>query len=355
MDKTIQFITERALKEAVDKYHAKSGMAIVANPKTGAVLAIANYPFFNPNSYKEYNRKFWRNRVITDSYEPGSIIKMFLAAAAIEFGICTPASIFFCENGEYRIGKNIIHDSHAYEWLTLTQIVKFSSNIGIVKVSETLGKETIYNTLLNFGFGKKTGIDFPGETSGILSHYIRWTDVDAATIGFGQGISVSAIQLIAAASTIANGGILMKPYIVHTIIDKDNRIIKSNTPKQLRRVISQETATNIRDILIEVTTENGTGKRAALELYTICGKTGTAQKAESGYGYLKGKYIASFLGFAPAKAPEIVILVTVDEPEKHSYGGIVAGPVFKQIAHETLNYLGVPHKKSMNDIIAKAG
>ena len=342
IDYNIQYLSERALEEAAVKFNAESGMAIVMSPKTGAILAVAHYPFFNPNSFGEFDQNLWRNRSITDPFEPGSTMKIFSACAAIESGGCSPSAIFFCENGKYRIGKNIVHDTHPHGWLSLQQIIKFSSNIGTIKVSEMIGPEHIYKTFRNFGFGEKTGIDCPGETSGSLSHYNRWAKIDAGAIAFGQGVAVSALQLITAASAIANDGILMAPYIVQAITDQNGRLIKSSSPRMVRRVVSLKTARTVKKIMASVTTEGGTGVNAALEGYTVCGKTGTAQKIDEKGTYSNEKYTASFLGFIPAEDPEIAVLVVIDEPQGKHYGSIVAAPAFKRIAHETVNYMNIP-------------
>lgn len=350
LDRTVQYLTESALEETVKKYSAKSGIAIVMLPKTGAILALAHVPLFNANAFNNYNQELWRNRAITDPFEPGSTLKIFSAAAAIESGNITPSTIFFCENGKYRIGKNIIHDTSSYGWLSLKQIVKYSSNIGIVKVGEATGPETLYKTLRAFGFGEKSGIDCPGETSGSLSPYRRWSKIDAGAIAFGQGISVSAIQLVTAVSAIANDGVLMRPYIVQAITDGNGRIIKRTKPKKIRRVLSSKTARTIRNMMRAVIENGGTGINAALKNYTVGGKTGTAQKTDKSGTYAKGKYIASFVGFTPSESPELTILVVVDEPRGKYYGGVVAAPVFRQVAQETLNYLNIPPDKK-NDTL----
>lgn len=342
IDRRIQYIAETSLAEGVTQNNGKSGIAVVMSPKTGAILAMANYPFINPNTYNKYAKDKWRNRAITDPFEPGSTLKIFSAAAAIEHGVSGPNSIYFCENGAYRIGRNVVHDTHPYKWLSLEQIIKFSSNIGAVKLSENIGTQNLYNTLKNFGFGEKTGIDCPGETSGILSSYQRWTKIDNAAIAFGQGISVSAIQLITAVSAIANGGVLMKPYVVKAITDKDGAILEKIEPHPVRRVISPETAEAVIKMMEKVTEEGGTGTKAALEGYRVCGKTGTAQKIDENGTYARGKYTSSFVGFVPAENPEAAILVMVDEPQKAHYGGVVAAPVFKKIALQTLNFMNIP-------------
>jgi len=281
-------------------------------------------------------------------------MKIFSAAAALESGFCSPKTIFFCENGAYSIGKNVVHDIHPRGWLSLQQIVKYSSNIGAVKVGELMGFEALYNTLRNFGFGEKTGIDSPGETAGSLAHYKRWVKIDAGNISFGQGVSVSALQLISATSAIANGGILMKPYIVQAITDHNGRIVKCFGPKIVRRAVSTNTARALIRIMRSVTVEGGTGIKAAPEGYTVCGKTGTAQKINEKGTYEEGQYIASFVGFAPAEKPEISILVMLDEPQESHYGGIVSAPVFKKIASETLQYMNIlPNGKAGRLVVSR--
>ncbi|MGW8325836.1 MAG: peptidoglycan D,D-transpeptidase FtsI family protein, partial [Desulfobacterales bacterium] len=347
IDSTVQYISEKALAETVEEFSAKSGMAVVMVPKTGAILAMAHVPLFNPNALKKFQRNFWRNRIITDPFEPGSTMKIFSAAAAIESGSSSPSSIFFCENGAYKMGRHIIHDTHEHGWLSLQQIIKYSSNIGAIKFSAITGPEYLSRTFQNFGFGSKTGIDCPGETTGSLPPFRRWTKVDAGTISFGQGISVSALQLITATSAIANKGILMKPYVVQAITDHNGRLIKSFGPKRIRRAVSEKTARALSRIMHTVITEGGTGVNAALEGYSVSGKTGTAQKIDENGGYSFEKYMASFVGFAPVENPKIAVLVVVNEPQKQHYGGTVAAPAFKAIAQKTLDYLHIaPRRKT---------
>jgi len=341
IDSNIQFITESTLQETVDGFSARSGIAVVMQPKTGAILALAHYPHFNPNAYTEYDRESWRNRAITDPIEPGSTMKIFSAAAAIESGE-TPGTIFFCENGAYRIGKNVVHDHKRHGWLSLQQIIKYSSNIGAVKVSEKIGAKKLYQTFRYFGFGEKTGIDCPGETAGSLTHYSQWSQIDTGAISFGHGVSASALQLIRAVSAIANDGILMRPYIVQAVTDQHGKPIKTFKPQRVRRAISEQTALRVRNIMKTVITKGGTGVNAAIEGYTVSGKTGTARKIDDSGNYSNKKHVASFVGFTPSDNAEIAIVVVIDEPQKEYYGGTVAAPAFKKIAQETLNYLGIP-------------
>ncbi len=342
IDRNIQYITETALETAAKEFSAKSGMAIVMDPGTGEILALSHYPSFNPNVFEQYPRHLWRNRALTDPFEPGSTMKIFSAAAALSSGICSPSTIFYCENGAYKIGLNTVNDTHPRGWLSLQQIVKYSSNIGITKVIEMVGSETLYSTLKKFGFGNKTGLDCPGETSGILTPSNKWSKIDTSAIAFGQGISTSAVQLVSAAGAIANGGTLMKPFIVQSITSDNGRVLKRTTPEITGRAVSPEVASIVKRIMQTVVTEGGTGTSAFLDGYTVCGKTGTAQKTDQSGNYAQGKYTSSFLGFAPADNPRLVILVVIDEPTGDHYGGIVAAPAFQQIAHETLQHLNVP-------------
>ena len=354
IDGTIQYICETALKKAVVKNDAKSGMVIVMRPSTGEILAMAMYPEFNPNSFSGFKRGTWRNRTVTDPFEPGSVMKVFVASVAMDKGYCTRKSIFFCENGAYSLGRFVIHDTHAHGWLTLSQIVKYSSNIGAAKVSEIIGRKTLYDSLVKFGFGRKTSVDCPGETLGLLIPYGRWSDIDQGAIAFGQGISVSAIQLITGISAIADNGVLMKPLIVREIIANDGTIKKKYMPKPVARVISAETAAYVRHMMRLVVEENGTGTEAAINGYSVCGKTGTAQKAaKNGIGYAKKKYTAVFTGFAPEKNPQLAALVVIDEPKKSHYGGVVAAPAFKKIMSKALNYFHIPPDLDSGKLVAE--
>jgi len=342
IDRNVQYITQTALEAAVNEFSAKSGMAVVMDPGTGEVLALSHYPSFNPNVFEQYPRHLWRNRALTDPFEPGSTMKIFSAAAALSSGTISPSTIFYCENGAYKIGANTIHDTHPRGWLSLQQIVKYSSNIGITKVIEMVGPETLYSTLKSFGFGDKTGLDCPGETTGVLRASNRWSKIDTSAIAFGQGISTSAIQLVSAAGAIANGGMLMKPFIVQSVTNENGRVLKRTAPEIIGHPVSPEVASLVKRIMQTVVTEGGTGTSAFLDGYTVCAKTGTAQKTDESGNYARGRYISSFLGFAPADNPRLVILVVIDEPSGVHYGGTVAGPAFKKIAHETLQHLNVP-------------
>ncbi len=352
IDKKIQFLSERTLEQTVKTHQAKSGMALVMKPATGELLAIAHYPGFNPNNFRVSSKYTYRNRALTDAFEPGSVIKVFTVAAALEKGF-TPKSIFFCENGEYRIGKFTIHDTHPRDWLTMNQIIQFSSNIGVTKISETIGKKALHDYLTNFGFGLKTGVGCPGETNGSLLPHRRWSKVDTSAISFGQGLSVSAIQLISGISAIANDGILMKPMLIKKIISNDGHDLQIFQPAKLRQVVSPKTAAQVKTMMNLVVQKEGTGTKAAMEGYRVCGKTSTAQKAsKEKNGYEKNKYIAGFAGFAPQENPELAILVVIDEPRKQYYGSEVAAPAFKTIMAQSFNYLNIAPERTKTMIAA---
>ncbi|MDD9301084.1 MAG: penicillin-binding protein 2 [Desulfobacter sp.] len=342
IDKKIQFLSEQALEHAVLTHQAKSGMALVMRPDTGELLAVAHYPEFNPNNYSDFDQDRYRNRSVTDAFEPGSIMKIFTVAAAIEKGL-SPKSIFFCENGKYKIGRYTVHDTHPHEWLSLGQIIKFSSNIGAAKISETIGDKALHHYLSAFGFGKKTRVETPGESSGTLLSAKKWSKIDASAISFGQGMSVTAVQLISGIAAIANNGKLMKPMLVKKIISPRGKELEIFEPQVVRQVVSSATANRLKTMMNQVVREEGTGTRAAMTGYKVCGKTSTAQKAaKDKKGYAKNKYIAAFGGFAPQQDPKLAILVVVDEPQKEHYGGIVAAPAFKTIMSKSFSYLDIP-------------
>ena len=348
LDKNIQYITEKELAKAVTSSGAKSGMALVMEPQTGRLLAMANYPFFNPNSYASYSPAVLRNKTIVDSFEPGSTFKVFLISSALEEKVVTPNDSFNCENGSYSIGGRTIHDTHKYGRLSVSEILKFSSNIGAAKIGTMLGQERLYSHLKEFGFGAKTGIDLPGEAYGYLRNGSQWFGVELATISFGQGVSATALQLVTAISVVANGGILMKPYVVEKISDENGIELQETAPQMVRRVISPETAAKMTKMMEGVAAEGGTGMSASVEGYLVAGKTGTAQKVDPvTRGYSVDKRVASFVGFVPADNPRLTILVVVDEPKTSPYGGVVAAPAFSAIAQQTLCYLKVPAEQKM--------
>lgn len=343
LDKNIQYLAEKELSKAVISSGARAGMAVVMDPRTGKVLAMANYPTFNPNSHEKYSSSELRNRSVCDSFEPGSTFKVFLMAASLQEGVVRPTDSFNCENGNYAIGGRVIHDTHRYGSLSVGEIIKYSSNIGAAKIGSRLGSERLYTYLKSFGFGDRTGIDLPGEASGYLRDRKQWFGVDLATIAFGQGVSATVVQQCAAMSAIANGGILMKPYLVEKITSDNGDVLQEFNPTTRRQVISPNVAATVTQMLEMVTTNGGTGTNAAVEGYRVAGKTGTAQKVDPvTRGYSVDKRTASFLGFIPADDPRLTIMVVIDEPKTSPYGGVVAAPAFREIARQSLCYLQVP-------------
>jgi cell division protein FtsI (penicillin-binding protein 3) len=345
IDKPIQHITEAELDRGVEKWGAKGGMAIAMDPLTGKILAMASYPTFNPNQFIQSRSKSWRNGAVSDVFEPGSLFKVFLAAAALEEHLVRPSDSFHCENGSYTVYDRTIHDTSKHGYLTFQQIIKFSSNIGASKVGEKMGKERFYRYISAFGFGEKTGINLPGEGKGILRHPRYWPPVALDTISFGQGISVTGIQLVTALSAIANGGFLMKPYVVEKITNEKGEVVQSFQPETIRKVVSGETAKKVTMLLKATTEKGGTGEGAVPAGYEVAGKTGTAQKVDSLLGgYSENRYISGFMGVAPAEAPKLALLVVIDEPQGGNYGGVVAAPIFKAIMEKVLPYLQVVPK-----------
>jgi cell division protein FtsI (penicillin-binding protein 3) len=322
---------------------SKSGIAVVMDVRSGEVLAMASAPDFDPNQYSNYDLSQWKNRVVTDSFEPGSIFKAVTAAAALESGRITLDQKFNCEGGAMKVGKFTINDHGHYGAMALPDIIRVSSNIGSFKIAQYLGRETFSDMVVNFGFGKKTGIDLPGEASGIMAKPDSWASLQMGTIAFGQGISVTPIQIVTAYSAIANGGYLMKPYVVKQIHDSKGNILRENKPQIVRQVMSEKNSRKLVELLKAVVGPGGTGTAAQVEEYGVAGKTGTAQKVIEGHsGYAEGKFIASFVGVAPADDPRIAVLVSLNEPRGNHFGGVVAAPVFREIVRQVLPYMGVP-------------
>lgn len=343
LDKNIQYIAEKELAQAVTKNGAKAGMALVMEPDTGRILAMANYPTFNPNSYFKYGPTALRNHAISDSFEPGSTFKIFLVATALENHVIRPGDAFNCENGSYSFSGRTIHDTHHYGTLTVPEILKYLSNIGAAKIGARLGPERLYAGLTGFGFGERSDIDLPGEAAGMLRPESKWYPIDLATISFGQGVTATALQIATAVSAVANGGNLMKPYLVERITDDSGNVLKQFGPQVRRRVISEKTARTVTNMLEGVVNEGGTGTGAAVDGFRAGGKTGTAQKVDPATrGYSAKKRTASFVGLVPLEKPKLVIFVVVDEPTTSPYGGVVAAPAFSAIAQQSLCYLKVP-------------
>lgn len=349
INEVIQYIAERELDKVFKTYHAKGASIVVMDPHTGAILALANRPKFDLNEYGNMSKDQMRNRAICDLFEPGSVFKIVTASAALEEKKVNEEDKFFCENGSYRVVNHVLHDHQPHGWLTFQQVIEQSSNIGTTKVAQMLGGDILYRYMKLFGFGSKLGIDLPGEISGITKEPRLWSKISIAAIPIGQEVGVTALQLVSAISVIANGGQLMKPYIVGEVRDKFGETIKKFSPSLIRKVISLDTASRVKNIFIGAV-EEGTGKLARIPGITAAGKTGTAQKLESDGRYSHSKFIASFIGFAPAEDPIVAIAVVVDEPHPYYFGGVVAAPVFKNVASDVVKYLKT--NQPLSEVIA---
>lgn len=338
IDEVIQYIAERELDKAFKKYHAKGASIIVMDPYTGAILALANRPTYDLNNPSGVTKDKTRDRAIADMFEPGSVFKIVTASAALEEKKVTEEDKFFCENGSYRVGAHVLHDHTKHGLLTFREVIEQSSNIGTVKVAQILGPQIIYKYMKLYGFGSKTGIDLIGEISGVAKEPRQWSKISIASIPIGQEVGATAIQLACAMSVIANGGNLMKPYVVSAIKSRDGEMVKKFGPQVRNKAISADTSARMTKMLTGVI-EEGTGKMAKLIGFSAAGKTGTAQKIEPNGRYSHSKYIASFVGFAPAEEPIITVVVMVDEPRPVYFGGVVAAPVFKNVAGDVIRYL----------------
>ena len=342
IDEVIQYIAEKELEEAVDQARAKSGTIIVMEPRSGAILAMAVSPRFDPNAVASLTADRWRNRALTDTYEPGSTMKLVVAAAALEEKLMMPGSMLFGENGRMTIANTTIHDHEKLGWMTFAQMIQKSSNIGAAKTGMLLGEQRLYRYLQAFGFGQRTDIDLPGEVAGLLKSPRQWGRRSLASISMGQEVGVTPLQMVSAVSAIANDGVLMKPFIVSHVRDQKGQPVNEVLPQVKRRVISPATASMLTTIMEGVVT-NGTGTKAAIPGFRAAGKTGTAQKVDPRTGaYSSALSIGSFVGFVPADAPRLAIIVVIDEPQGEAWGGVVAAPVFRRVAEQALTYMGVP-------------
>ncbi|SPD73620.1 Penicillin-binding protein, transpeptidase domain protein [uncultured Desulfobacterium sp.] len=342
VDKDIQFIAQQSLRTAVDDAHALGGTCVVVNPKTGEILAMAVIPEFNPNVYGKYDPTYWKNRAVTDCFEPGSTMKAFLMASCLEGKAVTPETNFDCEMGKYVIGGRTVHDTKKHGVMDVKEIVMVSSNIGAVKMGLKLGYKNYYDYLKKFGFGSIIGTDFMGEVGGFVRPAANTRPIDQANLFFGQGMSCTSLQLAMAMAAIANDGKLMRPYVVKAVVDKSGRTIQETEPKVITTVLSPETARKATEILECVVSGKGTASRASIAGFHAAGKTGTSQKVDPNTkSYSRSKYYATFVGFAPSYNPRLVILVTVDEPKGIHYGGLIAAPVFREVGQWALNYLRV--------------
>ncbi len=339
LDVVLQHAADKYLAETCKKYNAVGGVLAVMDPRNGDVLALANYPSFDPNRASQTDTDHRRNRSITDIYEPGSVFKIFTFAGAVEEGLVHVNDKIFCEYGKYRTGGRTLHDVHPYGALTVAEVLAKSSNIGTSKIAEKLGKERLHAYVRKFGFGQKTGIDLPGEISGLITPTKFWSAPSLSSVAMGQEVGLTGIQLIAATSAIANGGMLVKPRIVSEIRSSDGEVIKAYPPVVKRRVISESTSREVKEMMKKVVSKTGTGSLAIIDRpgVTIGGKTGTAQKIVDG-AYSHGHFVASFVGYVERGDKMVTILVSVDDPHPVYYGGSVAAPLFKKMAEKVLEY-----------------
>jgi cell division protein FtsI (penicillin-binding protein 3) len=328
LDNTLQANAQSVLLQTVRQWGAKAASAVILDPRTGEVLALASEPAFDANRFPETNRDTQRNRGVTDTYEPGSTLKVVTVAAALSTGLVSPSTQFTLPPS-IRVADRVIHEAHrsGTERMTVAEILSRSSNVGTITLAELLGRSRLETWIERFGFGHRTGIDFPGETPGILPFY--WSGSTIGTLPIGHGIAVTPVQMAAAYGAVANGGVWLRPRLV------------ADRPAKRRRVMSRRVANQLMSMLRDVVIE-GTGTEAEVEGYQVAGKTGTAAKPDPSGGYSTSRYVASFVGVVPASAPRLVVMVTVDEPRGAIWGGVVAAPAFQQIANFALQYLEIP-------------
>lgn len=344
IDRAIQYTAERELEAALNTYEAEGGSVVVMDPQSGEILAMASGPGYDPNDYRAADPKNRRNRAVVDRFEPGSTMKIFTVALALANKTLQPTEPIYCEDGRMPIDNVVIHDTHVHKWLTPTQVLQFSSNIGSAKIGLGLGQQRLYEGLRRFGFGEPPGLPLPGQSAGVLRPRDRpWVQVETASASFGQGISVTTMQLALATSAIANRGRLLEPILVKRVTDSSGVLLDEPKARVRRAPVSPAVSKLLSEMLVSVTEGEGTGTEANVPGFRVAGKTATAQKIDPETGrYTDTHYVASFVGFVPAEKPRLVIAVTIDEPMAGSYyGGSVAAPVFRRVAEMSLRYLGV--------------
>ena len=345
LDSVVQGMAEDALSWGVKKFRAKGGTIVVMDPQTGAVLAIATSPSFDPNQPGRVPTASRRNRALTDLFEPGSVFKIVTAAALLEERLVRPDERVFCEQGSYKtIGRHILHDHHPHGWLTFHQVIALSSNIGTAKTAQRLPPETLYRYIRGFGFGQKTGLELPGEVSGIAAPPSRWSKLSPFIIPIGQEVAVTPIQLAVMTSVVANGGWKVKPYLVQRIQTASGTILREHRPAPRERLLRDETIGVLHEMLSSVVA-SGTGRLANIQGLTVAGKPGTAQKLEPTGRYSHSLFVASFVGYGPVPDPRFVMVVSIDEPRPLYFGGVVAAPIFKRTVEQLAGYWDLsPHR-----------
>jgi cell division protein FtsI (penicillin-binding protein 3) len=339
LDEKIQYIAEKALAEAVEKWRAAGGAAIVQNPQTGEILAMASQPTYDPNDFAKSPPDALESRALSWVYEPGSTFKLVTVAAVLEEKLANADEVIDCQEGSIVLAGHVIHDHKPFAGLTVRDVVVKSSDVGVIKLGLRLGEQRLYKYIRSFGFGEKTDVELPGEERGLLKLPSRWSGISIGEISMGQEVAVTPIQLVTAYSAVANGGVLFEPRLVHDLFL--GQAHDAMPPVPGHRVLSERAASLMKQILAAVV-ERGTGEAAQLTGYSCAGKTGTAQKIDPSGAYSKSHYIASFVGFAPLGKPAVTILVVIDSPVGAIYGAEVAAPVFKSIAEQTLGYVNVP-------------
>ena len=340
LDSGIQFAAEKDLAAAVAEHHAKSGSVVVMDPWNGEVFAMASAPGFDPNAFNRYPAEARRNRAVADAYEPGSTFKIVSGGTALEHGLVTLDEVIETGDGTIRVGNVTIseNDNRKYGAMTLAGVFEHSSNVGIIRVGLRLGPERLYAGASAFGIGRETGVDLPGESTGIFRPLSRWSSLSNAEISMGQEVAVTALQLARVAAVVANGGLLVQPHLVTRVVEPDGRVRPVAGPEPAR-VLSEATARALSNILVGAV-ERGTGTKAAIPGFTVAGKTGTGQKAGVG-GYQAGRHVPNFVGFAPAEKPRLVAVVVIEEPQGQYYAAEVAAPVFSGIVSQALGMLRV--------------
>jgi cell division protein FtsI (penicillin-binding protein 3) len=343
LDEGLQFIAEQELDKVMAKWRSVAATAIMMDPFTGEILALASRPSYDLNEMGRANKNEVRNRAITDVYEPGSTFKIVVGTAALEEGVYNLNSTFDCGRGSIEVGGKVIHDAHRHGLLTFKEVIQKSSNVGSIMIGMKLGKDTIYKYAKLYGYGDTTGIDLPGEVSGWIRKPDRWSATSIGAIPIGQEVAVTPLQILRAYSAIANGGYLVRPHIVSEIRTHEGQTVFTFNKEEKKRVISEKTAEVFKDILKTVVEEGGTATGASVDGNKVAGKTGTAQLVDHRTKrYSKDRFVSSFVGFVPADSPKIAMIVVVYEPKGAIYGGVVAGPVFKSIADQALSYMNVP-------------
>jgi cell division protein FtsI (penicillin-binding protein 3) len=353
IDRYIQFRLERALESGVAKARAKAGVAVALDPSTGEVLAMASVPSLNPNEPDGARQRGARNRAVTDPFEPGSTMKTFSIAGALEAGVVRVDQEWFCENGKFKVATTTIHDAEPIGEVTTTGVLAKSSNVCTAKIAAREGRRRLRDMLVRFGFGRPTGVDLPGERAGQIRAAERMGPVETATMSFGQGLTATPLQIAAGYAAIANGGTWYRPHVMSKIVSPDGQTVQEAHPSG-RRVISPELAATLRGMLYAVTQKGGTAEKMSLPGYKFAGKTGTAQEVDPATRrYSPDKWASSFVGFAPLDNPRILVFVMIDEPQGTHYGSLVAGPVWQAVTADALRWMGVPPTEPLETVASK--